>query len=124
MEKSDAVLAPKRSNPDSKRVNLCDNRHVREVKCLVRISSPIAAARRASWLAELSETLGQAEKLLLQLASEDSRRADASQLLARIEAVRTEIEMLRLDGRPRGNPKAPRQWIGSPLWQPADQCSG
>lgn len=54
------------------------------------------AARRARWLAELSEALNEAHQLLIGLDIRPEQRGEARELYLRIEAARLEVQSLRL----------------------------
>ena len=62
---------------------------------MVRIPSAESAAERARWLAELTAALDEARDLVRRLAVEEAR-IDAIDLAARIEAVRSDVERMRL----------------------------
>jgi hypothetical protein len=63
--------------------------------------SPIAlsAARRARWLGELAQALDQANRLLFRLREVEQSSSEASNLHARILALRAEINAIRRGGR-------------------------
>jgi hypothetical protein len=73
-------------------------------------------------LAEVSEALGEAQKLLLRLGPDDVRDIDSLDLLARVEAARVEVRSLRICkfGKRRANP--PPEWSNLLPWQVADDC--
>jgi hypothetical protein len=54
------------------------------------------AAERARWLAELSETLGEAQRLLLRIGVSGADNRQAMELYSRIEGARLAIQSLRL----------------------------
>jgi len=75
------------------------------------------AADRARWLAELSESLDEAQRLLRRLGIGTAESPLAMELYLRIEGARFAVQALRL--RPMGaftevtGPK----WTGSPPWR-------
>jgi hypothetical protein len=75
------------------------------------------AARRMWWLAELAEALEEACTLLKQLsAAEDD--LEAAELYARIEAVRAEVEAIRLSAPPRARQDFGPEWSKDNPWTP------
>jgi hypothetical protein len=62
---------------------------------VVRVSNEDSAGRRARWLAELADALEEARRLINQLGAADGQ-VDAVELYARIEAVRLEVQAMRL----------------------------
>jgi hypothetical protein len=58
-------------------------------------ASENSAAKRARWLAELTEALDHARRLVKQLGAAEGR-IEAVELYARIEAVRLEVQTMRL----------------------------
>jgi hypothetical protein len=62
---------------------------------VVRVPTGPYGARYAHWLAELSEALDEARRLLKQIGAPEGRM-EAVELYARIEALRLEIKRLRL----------------------------
>ena len=80
--------------------------------CSVPIEVP--AAQRALWLAELSEALDCARRLLIELDIPSHRRAEARELYLRIEAARFEVQALRLsrslNPRPDNGPDRTYPW--------------
>ena len=63
-----------------------------------RVPGEGAAARRARWLAELAEALEEARRLVKQLGAAQGQ-LESVELYARIEAIRLEIEAMRLGRR-------------------------
>jgi len=55
----------------------------------------VSAADRARWLAELARVLDEAQEMMKHLVVTDARRAEALDLLARLEAARAEVQALR-----------------------------
>ena len=70
--------------------------------CSVPIEPP--AARRAQWLAELSDALDDAQQLLRNMEVARDQHALAVETFLRIEAARLEVQSLRLSRslNPRG----------------------
>jgi hypothetical protein len=60
------------------------------------VPSAVPAAERARWLAELSEALDEARHLLINLDLQVEQRAEAHDLFLRIEALKFEVQSLRL----------------------------
>jgi hypothetical protein len=60
-----------------------------------RVANAETAAKRARWLAELGEALDEARRLTKQLGVAEGR-IEAVELYARIEAVRFEVQAMRL----------------------------
>jgi hypothetical protein len=81
------------------------------------VPTEVPAAERARWLAELSEALNEAHRLLTSMALPRDCQADARELYLRIEAARLEVESLRLsrslNPRQQNNPER----INSPPWE-------
>lgn len=63
-----------------------------------RLGDRSAEAGRGPWLAELSEAIDQAQQLARTLSSAAEHCPEAEDLYARLEAIRIEIENLRLGG--------------------------
>ena len=70
----------------------------------------VPPAERARWLAEVSDALEQAHRLLCELDIDDASTPDALDLYVRIEAARIEAQALRLSRSitPRAEP--------DPIW--------
>jgi hypothetical protein len=81
-----------------------------------RVSFEGFAAQRACWLAELAEALEQARALVKQLGAADGR-IDAVELYARIEAVRFEVQAMRLGGRGAAGSRSDPEWTKNLPWQ-------
>ena len=60
-----------------------------------RVANGETVARRARWLAELGDALDEARQLTKQLGAADGR-VEAVELYVRIEAVRFEVQAMRL----------------------------
>jgi cell division protein FtsB len=61
------------------------------------------AGERARWLASLSAALDEAQGVLAALDAEAAQSAEAHHLRARIAALKSEVEQLRLGGFPSLN---------------------
>jgi cell division inhibitor SulA len=80
------------------------------------LSFEVAAAQRARWLAELAEALETARALVMEMGA-DQGRIDAVELYARIEAVRFEVQAMRLGrGSAVGTHSGP-EWTRNLPWQ-------
>lgn len=84
------------------------------------MSKEVLAAERARWLAELSCALREARLLAKDLGASEGR-IEAVELCARIDALRREVESLRLKGVARSCAEIDPEWMKSP-WpcQPTD----
>jgi hypothetical protein len=89
--------------------------------CSVPTEAP--AAIRARWLAELSEALDSAQRLLARLNSVDADSA-ALELYARIEAARFEVRSLRLSRQGIQRNEDDPEWTGFIGWQSGGVASG
>jgi hypothetical protein len=85
---------------------------------VVQLSNDVFAARRARWLAELSGALDEARRLMLEL---DLREAgfEAMELYFQIDALRREIDAMRMKRMTRESTNFGPEWMKSP-WHPAD----
>jgi hypothetical protein len=63
---------------------------------VIRVPIETAAAERARWLAELAQTLDQAQQLISELGSVRGSSSAALDLSARVEAARAEVRSLRI----------------------------
>jgi hypothetical protein len=81
-----------------------------------RVPGERRAAERACWLAELSESLDEAQRLLLRCGIGMSDSPLASELHLRIEGARLAVQSLRL--RPMGafTEAICPEWTESPPW--------
>lgn len=76
------------------------------------------AAARARWLAEVAESLDQAEMLLNRLKREGYPSANLVDLSMRIDAAKRQIDSLRLNRSARiDDPK----WTKLPPWEPGER---
>lgn len=80
-------------------------------------SSEFSAAERARWLAELSAALREACALVQELGAEEGR-LEALDLYAQIEALRAEVETMRLR-----RPTSSARELG-PEWTNSPWCGG
>ena len=82
---------------------------------VVRVPSQDSAAR-ARWLAELADALDEARRLIKQLGAAEGR-LEAVELYARIEAVRLEVQAMRLRRPALGGRKAGSEWTKDFPWK-------
>jgi hypothetical protein len=75
-----------------------------------------SAAERARWLAELADALDEARDLVRQLGIEEGR-IDAIDVAARIEAVRNEVQTMRLMSSSSGRRDFDPEWIKNIPWR-------
>ena len=75
-----------------------------------------SAARRARWLAELADALEEARRLIKQLGAAEGQ-IDAVELYARIEAVRLEVQAMRLRRSSASADKIGREWTKDFPWR-------
>jgi hypothetical protein len=85
----------------------------------VQLSSEVFAARRAEWLAELSAALGEARRLVRELDVPEAR-IEAMELCVQIDALRREVDAMRLKRSSRDSTEFDPEWINSP-WHLLDQ---
>jgi acyl-CoA reductase-like NAD-dependent aldehyde dehydrogenase len=83
---------------------------------VVGVPNEDSAARRARWLAELADALEEARRLIKQLGAAEGR-IDAVELYARIEAVRLEVQAMRLRRSSAGGHKFDREWTKDFPWR-------
>jgi hypothetical protein len=79
-----------------------------------RSSNETVAAARAHWLTELADAVERAQRLSWTLGIEGGN-AEAKELYARLEWVRTEIESLRLSGWGDMRQEFTQEWINDLL---------
>jgi hypothetical protein len=82
---------------------------------VVRVPTDASAARNARWLAELSDALEQAQRLVRSLGASDLQTIDVLDLLARIEAASDEARELRLGQMTEAPSQIASEWT-SQLW--------
>src|SRR6185437_7542343 len=87
--------------------------------CSVPTEAP--AAIRARWLAELSEALDSAQRLLAHLNPVDSN-SEALELNARIAAALFEVRSLRLSRQLIPHDEDDPKWTGFIPWQPRERA--
>lgn len=87
--------------------------------CSVPTEAP--AAIRARWLAELSEALDSAQRLLAHLNPVDSN-SEALELNARIEAALFEVQSLRRGGQGMPRNEDDPKWTGFMAWQSGERA--
>jgi hypothetical protein len=81
--------------------------------CSIPVEVPAAA--RARWLAEVAETLEQAESLLNRLSHSGRHAALITELEMRLEAAKGEVESLR--GRRQPCAESGPTWTNLPPWR-------
>jgi hypothetical protein len=82
---------------------------------MVQVPGEGPAEQRARWLAELSEALDDARRVVKQLGAAEGQ-LEAVELYTRIEAIRLEIEAIRLGRRYAFREEFDPKWIESPPW--------
>lgn len=80
-----------------------------------RVPSEVSAALRARWLAELADALEQARALVKRMGAAEGR-IEAIELYARIEAIRFEVQAMRLGAR-RASEAIHPEWNENLPWQ-------
>jgi hypothetical protein len=75
----------------------------------------VPAAARARWLAEVAETLGQAESLLNRLELNGRHAELLTELEMRLQAAKGEVESLRGSRQPRS--ESSPTWTNLPPWR-------
>lgn len=83
-----------------------------------------SAAERSRWLAELAEALEQAQKLTWRLGASKERAAAAMELYGQLEAVRVEVQSLRLRRTAVSLPTINPKWRDLVPWQSGDRDPG
>ena len=83
---------------------------------MVRVPNEDFAVRRARWLAELAAALDDARRLTKELGA-DEGRVEAVELYARIEAVRLEIQAMRLTRLSGGGEGFDPEWTKDIPWK-------
>jgi hypothetical protein len=81
-----------------------------------RISNWDSAAQRAHWLAELARALDDARDLVKELGAE-AGRIDAVEIYARIEAVRLQVQAMRLRRTYGGGEDFGPEWTKDIPWK-------
>ena len=90
---------------------------------MVRVPAGVTAARNAQWLAELSEALEDAQRLLHWLNASPPVGIDAHDLLARVELARAQVRGFRLGTPPDADEFGPK-WMSSLLWDRRSEDCG
>ena len=83
---------------------------------MVGVPNAASAAQRARWLAELADALDEAREAVEQLASGE-HRSIATELSARIDAARSEVETLRLRRSRGGGQDFGPEWTNGVPWK-------
>jgi hypothetical protein len=81
----------------------------------VQRSGEVLAAERARWLAEISVALSEARQLVKELGAAEGR-FEALELYAQIEALRLEVEAMRVRRREPFAPETGSEW-SNPPWR-------
>ena len=81
----------------------------------------MTAAQRARWLAELSEALDDAQRLICDVGPSSMRDVDRLDLAARVEAARAEVRSLRLGHDDRFAERNAPEWTNQSLWSSASR---
>ena len=84
------------------------------------VPSGLPAAERVRWLAELSDALDSADRLLPLLELRPDQNVEAIDLHVRIQAARMEVNALRLSRSLSPFKEKCPEWTERPPWQPAD----
>jgi hypothetical protein len=84
---------------------------------VVQVPTDLTAAARAQWLAELSEALNEAHKLMWKLGIGDAGGPAAMELYLRIEAARLEVQALRLGRRNHPTDDTDPEWTKCSPWK-------
>lgn len=83
---------------------------------MIRVPLEISAALKARWLAELAEALEQARALVKEMGAAEGR-IEAIELYARIEAIRFEVQAMRLASDRPAAPATGPEWSKNLPWQ-------
>ena len=78
-----------------------------------RLPNDVATMRRARWLAELADSIDQAQRLAWRLGVVEGSNTEAKELYGRLEAARVEVESLRRGAWTREPVELPPQWMTS-----------
>jgi hypothetical protein len=81
-----------------------------------RVSNWDSAAQRAQWLAELSTALDDARHLVKELGAEEGR-IETVEIYARIEAVRLQVQAMRLRRTYSGGDDFAPEWTKDIPWK-------
>jgi hypothetical protein len=85
------------------------------------VPTGVTGAQRSRWLAELSEALQEAQRLLWQIDAGGLRSVDALELSARLEAAHAQVRSLRLRNSQSAINSAP-EWTNLPWDRPSEDC--
>ena len=77
------------------------------------LPNDFAAMHRARWLAELADSIDQAQRLAWRLGVAEGNNAEAKDLYGRLEAARVEVESLRRGAWTREPAVLPPEWMKS-----------
>jgi len=80
-------------------------------------SSETVASARAHWIAELSAALDEADRLAILLREKHSESDELSNLHARIQAVRAELDDLRRSGLGEVRREIDPDWTNPATWR-------
>jgi len=83
---------------------------------VVRVPNEDTAAKRARWLAEVAAALDQARHLTKELAAQQES-VDTIELTARIDAVRLEVQAMRLSRASGGGQHNDPEWTNDIPWK-------
>lgn len=83
---------------------------------MCKMTAPEQAAERARWLANVSQALNDAHRLLFALDERSVDRATLIDLHERIEAARLQVQSLRLSRSFAPRPQTGPEWIGFMPW--------
>lgn len=95
----------------------CIGRFHRRGIAVERVSAESSGAGRAQWLAELSNALDEAHKLMWKLGIGDGGGPAAMELYLRVEAARLEVQALRLGRRHHAADQSDPEWSESLPWK-------
>lgn len=86
------------------------------------VPTETSAAERARWLAELSEALNEAHRVVEQLDWRDEQRPAAQDLYLRIQAARFEVQSLRLSRSLNPSSRFAPKWRDDAPWPGFDRA--
>lgn len=87
------------------------------------VPTEVPAAERARWLAEISEALNDAHRVLGQLQLSEEDEAEARELHLRIQAARFEVQSLRLSRSLNPREESDPKWTEPAPWLPRQSAS-
>ena len=91
---------------------------------MTRVPIDVSAAERARWLAELSEALEQAERLIWSMSDRPGTTPELKELYGRVDAARAEIQSLRFKRSAGPRPNVQPFWTEFAPWSPAKRPQG